>query len=308
MCALQQTGWYAMAYKNVKVIINPAAGKDEPILNTLETVFREQDMQWDVDITHEQGDGKRLARAAIAAGCDLIAAYGGDGTLMDVANGVVGSPVPLALLPGGTGNALIAKLGIPGTLKEAAQLIVESGQERILDVGYVEEADMYFVLRMDFGITGEMFQQATREQKDQYGIAAYVISALESWRTKHEVHYTLTIDGETIETEGMFCLVVNVGSILGDLDLSFAPIAQTDDGVLDVYVVKKNVASLDAIASLVFNQQVFAEVLQHWTGEEVRIDADPPQQSGIDGDDFQPTPLTCRAVREGLRVLVPASG
>ncbi len=294
-----------MAYQNVKIIINPAAGRDEPILNTLETVFRDHDLQWRVDITHDLGDGKRLAQAAIQDGCDLIAAYGGDGTLMDVANGVVGSDVPLALLPGGTGNALIAKLGIPGTLKDAAQLIVEAGREQTIDVGYVEEADWYFLLRMDFGIAGEMFQKATREQKDQYGIAAYVISAIESWRDKQEVHYQLTIDGETIAAEGMVCLIANMGSILGDLDLSFAPVAQTDDGLLDVYVVKKNVASLNTIASLVFNQQVFAEVLQHWRGESIRVETDPLQQAGVDGDDFLPTPLTCRAIRAGLKVLVP---
>ena len=294
-----------MAYKNVKIIINPAAGQDEPIINTLETVFREQDIEWGVDITHEHGDGKRLAQAAVEAGHDLIAAYGGDGTLMDVANGVIGSDVPLALLPGGTGNALIAKLGIPGTLAEAAKLMVEAGREQILDVGYVEEGDTYFLLRADCGITGDIFQQATREQKDQYGIAAYVISALEGWRTKQEVQYKLTIDGESFETEGMFCLVANVGSILGDLDLSFAPIAQTDDGLLDIYVVKKNVASLDAIASLVFNQQVFSEVLQHWRGEVIRVESDPQQQAGIDGDAFGSTPLTYRAIRKGIKVLVP---
>jgi diacylglycerol kinase (ATP) len=292
-------------FQNIKVIINPAAGEDEPILNTLETTFRDQDLQWSVDITQSRGDGQRLARAAVEAGYDLVAAYGGDGTLMDVANGMIGSDVPLALLPGGTGNVLVAKLGIPGNLADAAQLIVNPGQVKTLDAGLIEDQDWHFLLRVDFGITVDMLQKASRESKDQYGFLAYVVSALENWRSRQTVQYHLTIDDQEIETDGLFCIIVNVGSIVGALDLSFAPTADAQDGLLDVFVIKHNVASLESIAALVFNQQIFSEVIQHWRGERITVVADPAQGSGIDGDDLGSTPLTCRAVPQAIKVLVP---
>ena len=86
-------------YKRVLVIINPAAGHDEPILNTLNDVFHSAGVDWDIRITHKFGDATRLAKEAVEMGVDLVAGYGGDGTQMEVANGLLGSGIPLAILP-----------------------------------------------------------------------------------------------------------------------------------------------------------------------------------------------------------------
>src|SRR5690606_33636656 len=98
------------AFKHIQVIINPAAGNNEPILNTLNDVFSQYDVFWDVSLTHKAGDGEQLARQAVENGADLVGAYGGDGTVGEVARGLIGSEVPLAVLPGGTGNSLAVSL------------------------------------------------------------------------------------------------------------------------------------------------------------------------------------------------------
>jgi diacylglycerol kinase (ATP) len=85
-----------LPYKRIQVIINPAAGGDKPILNVLNDVLQPAGVDWDISLTHKGGDGTRLAREAAAAGVDLVAAYGGDGTQMEVANGLLGSGVPQA--------------------------------------------------------------------------------------------------------------------------------------------------------------------------------------------------------------------
>ena len=72
----------APPYKKIHVIINPASGKDEPILNVINRVFRQYDVDWDLSITHASGDATRFAREAVQAGVDLVASYGGDGTLL----------------------------------------------------------------------------------------------------------------------------------------------------------------------------------------------------------------------------------
>jgi len=100
-------------YKKVRVIINPAAGKDEPILNTINKVFHQYGVDWQVNITKKFGDATRLAKQAIADGVDLVAGYGGDGTQMEIANAVMGSETPMAILPGGTGNAMSFELQVP---------------------------------------------------------------------------------------------------------------------------------------------------------------------------------------------------
>ena len=86
-------------YNHIHIIINPAAGKDEAILNTLNRVFKKYDQEWSISITYQSGDATRFAKEAINKGADLVAGYGGDGTQMEVANGLIGSDVPLAIFP-----------------------------------------------------------------------------------------------------------------------------------------------------------------------------------------------------------------
>ena len=101
-----------LPYPKVHVVINPAAGQDEPILNVLNDVFHAAGVDWENSLTHKSGDATRLAAEAAASGVDLVAAYGGDGTQMEIANGLLGTGVPQAILPGGTGNAMAHDLGI----------------------------------------------------------------------------------------------------------------------------------------------------------------------------------------------------
>ena len=126
-----------LPYKKVHTVINPAAGHDEPILNVLNDVFHEAGVDWEVSLTHKSGDATRLAKEAAESGVDLVAAYGGDGTQMEVANGLLGSGVPQAILPGGTGNAMAHDLKVPINLREAAELIVSSTKRRAVDLARI---------------------------------------------------------------------------------------------------------------------------------------------------------------------------
>ena len=76
-------------YKNIHVVINPASGKDEPILNTINDVFHQYGVDWTVTVTKRYGDATEQAKAAIAAGADLVTGYGGDGTQHEIANAVL---------------------------------------------------------------------------------------------------------------------------------------------------------------------------------------------------------------------------
>ncbi len=116
-------------YRRVQVIVNPASGKNEPILNVLDDVFHTYGVDWDARVTHAYGDAGRLTRAAVDDGVDLVAGYGGDGTQHEVANALVqaaretGRLVPLGILPGGTGNGFSREVGTPRTLREATELL-----------------------------------------------------------------------------------------------------------------------------------------------------------------------------------------
>ena len=77
--------------KRIHVVINPASGQDQYILNTINRVFHEAGIAWEVSITQKSGDASRFAAKAAVEGVDVVAAYGGDGSVMEVAEGLMGT-------------------------------------------------------------------------------------------------------------------------------------------------------------------------------------------------------------------------
>jgi diacylglycerol kinase (ATP) len=108
--------------KTIHIVINPASGRTEPILSIVNAAMKEAGIHWDVSITKEKGDGLKLAKAAVKQGPDIVGVYGGDGTTMEVISGLMGSEMPLTILPGGSANVLANELNIPMDLKEACKL------------------------------------------------------------------------------------------------------------------------------------------------------------------------------------------
>ncbi len=122
--------------RQIHVIINPVSGRPQPILSTLNAVFREAKVKWDVSITHESGDARRAASTAAAQGVDVVAVYGGDGTVLEAATGLLGTTTPMAILPGGTANVLSVELGIPHDLAAATRIAgSEDSPVRKVDMG-----------------------------------------------------------------------------------------------------------------------------------------------------------------------------
>ena len=108
--------------QKVHVVINPASGQPQTILNKLNDVFHPAGVDWAVSITQKSGDAARFTRQAIADGAEVVGAFGCDGTVMDVAEAIQGGEIPMAILPGGTANRVSVELGIPKDLSEAAKL------------------------------------------------------------------------------------------------------------------------------------------------------------------------------------------
>jgi len=293
----------ALPYKRVHVVINPAAGHDEPILNVLNDVFHPAGIEWDISITHKFGDATRLAKEAVASGVDLVAAYGGDGTQMEVANGLLGTDVPLAILPGGTGNAMAHELNVPLNLRQAAELITTSSKRRGVDLARV--GDQVFMLRAYAGLSSK--DAASREEKDKYGQLAYVRATLKFLSEVPPTHYHATIDGEEIEGEALIVFILNAGSIGGVLGMDLPKVGDVNisDGHLDVYAVTKGVQPLRAVSHHVFHHGESRAGVYHWRGKEIKLEADPHQEVWIDGELGGQTPFIVTTMPKALKIVVP---
>lgn len=298
-------------FRNIHFVVNPAAGKPEPLLHTINGVLHPYDLEWDIRLTRQDGDGQRLARQSIADGADLIVAYGGDGTVKDVANGMLDSNIPLALLHGGTGNAMAFELGIPKSLKSAIELIVNPHELRSIDVGQVmcqEDPDKvgYFLLRMSMGLQTKILETASRELKTKYGNLAYLMASFQEFRSSQKSTYQLTIDGQDTELDGFTVLIANSAYVGGQANFSFAPTVKPDDGLLDIIVFDDDIDDAIQMISNALQIGQDASPIQS-QGKEIVINSPEGQLITLDGEIFGHSPATVKILRKAVQVVVPSS-
>jgi YegS/Rv2252/BmrU family lipid kinase len=289
-------------YQKIHVVINPASGKDESIINTLNDVFHQHNIDWDVSITKKYGDATAQAKAAIANGADLVVGYGGDGTQHEIANAVLssGGKTPMGILPGGTGNGFAREMGIPKTLRPAVEVLCGNNKIRKIDVAQV--GDQYFIQRLYVGIEPE--EQTSREMKDKYGVFAYAINMAQRRKTQKEINYQVTIDGNAHEFQAVKVYVVNSGMM--GTGLSITHTYAIDDGVLDVFLLDSaNLQTMAAATSRFFNLHTNKAQKYYKQGREISIDTDPDQSVWSDGEYLGRTPITVKVLPAVLPIVVP---
>ena len=291
-------------YQRIHVVINPASGQNQPILNVLNDVFHSAGVAWDISITHKAGDATRQAKEAAASGVDLVAAYGGDGTQMEVANGLLGTGVPQAILPGGTGNAMAHELGVSLNLREAAELIVSSAKRRAIDLARTGER--VYMLRAYTGVPVEV--AASREEKDKLGQLAYIRASMKIMAQMTPTRYHLSVDGEEIDTQALICFILNAGSIGGVLGISLPTVGNVDisDGCLDLYtVLAETHRPFLSLPKQLLGAGDSQLKIYHWQGKEITLEADPPQDVWIDGEFSGKTTFTTSVIPQALQIVVP---
>jgi diacylglycerol kinase (ATP) len=286
-------------YPRIHVVVNPASGPNRPILNTLNDVFRKHGVDWDVSITKRYGDAARQARDAIARGVDLVAGYGGDGTQHELANAVIGTGMPMGILPGGTGNGFAREIGIPKELREASELLCTSRNVRKVDA--VRVGDEYFIQRLYAGVPPE--GQTSRDLKERYGLLAYAITLPKQVLRAAESEYRLTIDGRTVNLNGIKCYIVNSG--MTGTGISVGADFSASDGVLDVFVVSRKPLSIMSAEARFLQLPTRDAGLYLWRGREVTIEAQPEQAIWMDGEYHGGSPVTAQVVPGALPVVAP---
>ncbi|NJL95760.1 MAG: diacylglycerol kinase family lipid kinase [Anaerolineae bacterium] len=292
-------------FKKVYFIVNPAAGKETPVLHQINRAMQGRPQHWELKTTRAYGDGARLARQALREGYDLVLAYGGDGTINDVVNGLAGTDLPLAVLRGGTGNAVAKELGTSSDLEASVtQTLDQLGEIRPVDLGIVDEH--YFLLRLSIGIWATLSEATTREQKTRQGIAAYLLRFAESVAAEEQANYTITVDGETHTARGTGCVITNMSAI-GLWTFNMGEEAQMDDGRLDIFIADSSLRTMLGVAA---NSTPLLPSLEgavaRWHGQRISLDADVPQKVSLDGEPFHPLPLCAEVRPQALQLFRPA--
>jgi YegS/Rv2252/BmrU family lipid kinase len=294
------------------LIANPAAARtDGAVVREIERVFQAAGWQVETLATGGPGDARQLAEYGVQQQVDIVAVLGGDGTIMQAAAGMVGTEVPLGILPGGTGNQLAGNLRLSLNPVKAATALVR-GVPRAFDLGRMERPDgmHYFAVAAGTGLDARVMADTGSSQKRKWGQLAYVVTTVRLLAEAPNVVFRIDADGAAHEFEGCMVLVANCGELIPPL-LKLGQGITPYDGQLDVIVVKANSvggglrAVWDVIRETrgVYGETVFAARV---TGARISIEtpagAQPVQ---LDGEPMGDSPLVAEAVPGAIRLIHP---
>lgn len=292
----------------VLLITNPAAARTDPrVVRTVSTVLDREG--WDVEVvgTTRPGHAGELARAGVADGMDVIAIYGGDGTAMQAVGEVVGGDVPLALIPGGTGNLLAGNLRLPRDPSRAA-LVISRGIPRRIDLGRMERKDgpHFFAVACGAGVDAEVMAATTPEAKRRWKLGAYVAQAWETLSEVRNVPFRVTVDDQVLEGEAATVLVANCGEFIPPV-VRLRRGIRLDDGELDVVILsaKDRVESVGVAWRLLWGGEDVNGNIRCARGRVVTVATEPSRPVQLDGEAAGETPFTAELLPGAISVLVP---
>jgi diacylglycerol kinase (ATP) len=296
------------------IVMNPAAGQadTERVLRLLAGAFAVRGASFDVAFTAAAGDAERFAREAAEHGYRAVVAVGGDGTVGEVITGLAGTDVPLGIVPKGTANQVAGNLGIPRDIEGAVEVAV-NGLPALIDVGQLADG-RYFALAAGAGWDATVIAAATREAKDRWGFGAYLFAGLKGVVSPPSSRFRIDADGDVLEVSAAMVLLANMGqyvaNVLPPVEVSVGPAVSFQDGRLDVCIFAPRTFS--DVAALLWRvaRGKFAgdERMIYLQASEITVTSDPPVVTEVDGELIGHTPLTARAVRGGVTVLVPRMG
>ncbi|HET8909692.1 MAG TPA: diacylglycerol kinase family protein [Ktedonobacterales bacterium] len=298
------------------LITNPKSGRGGVDLSEALTVL--QANGWDVTVRQKLKGGmaEKLAREAVEQGYNVVVDCGGDGTLSEIINGVVGADIAVGTLPGGTANVWAHEMGISQELRRAAMQLVTATRRRV-DVGHVDvngKHGAYFLMMAGIGLDAAVMSRVNKKLKNRIGKLAIGLAALESLPDARVVPVQIDLDGSHWQGKVSQIVVGNTRRYGGFA--SMTPDAYANDGQLDACLVTAATpfAGIKQLASLAVRGRPNPRSSEVYRAASIVVRSPIVLSLETDGgvidlDDDDLTPdgviYTFRPVAQGISVLVP---
>ena len=290
--------------RNLLFIVNPISGigRQKKIETLIEQTIDRGLFDYTVRYTERIHHGTDLAKEAVEQGCfDAIVAVGGDGSVNDVVSGLVGSNLALGIIPCGSGNGLARNLKIPLTPTHAIEAI---NHYKIAEIDTIYLNDRVVASIAGIGFDARVARRM--KQTKVRGLQAYAKIILTDYPTYKEHTYRLNIDGNEIERKAWFISFANSNQF--GYNTAIAPLAQLDDGLIDVCIVDRiPLLHLPMTAPLLYlNHFELSQHVEYFKAHEVTVYNNEEKWVNIDGEGERiGKELHFRNVRKSLKVLVP---
>jgi diacylglycerol kinase (ATP) len=305
------------AERSTVFLVNPASGNGTTGRRWAEIARTAAARGLEGDALLSEGPGHLVELAAGAAkdGAELLVVVGGDGTMHEVANGVLSSgqaaSVELGVLARGTGRDFVRSLRIPRSLEQALD-VAKSGRAREIDVGLASyrnwdgsDAQAYFVNFAGTGISGAIARRANDSSKAMGGRLSFMWATFAVFSRWKAATITAEVDGEKRSGAMFEVLAMNGDYTAGGMLM--APDAKLDDGLFDVVLIG-DVTKADFVRT--FPKIYRGKHLSHpkievLRGKRVDVDAATPLPMVLDGEQPGTTPVRFELVPKALRVRAP---
>lgn len=228
------------------LIVNPYATTVSDRLKNLVVYALQGRFEVEAVATQAQNHATEIGREAQDGGYDVVVAFGGDGTLNEVANGLAGTDLPVAILPGGSTNVVARTLGMPNDVVDATEHLLslaDDWQPRKIDLGLVD--DRYFVFSCGAGIDASVVKRVDRNPtlKGNAGPYYYSWAGISSFYRKYLVNpirVRATVDGRE-PVEGITAIVQNSDpfTYFASHPIRVCEGIEIDDGTLSIAVLKR---------------------------------------------------------------------
>lgn len=285
------------------LVHNPGSGQQRDRFHSIARMvdaLRRHDIAVTPRITAAPADATRLTAEAVAANVDLVIVHGGDGTVNEAIQALVGTSTPLAVWPGGTSNVLARELRLPGSLDLVARVIA-GGTIRRVSVGRAGER--YFLLMAGVGLDADVLRSVHPGLKRLTGEGAYWMAGLKQLTDWHPVPFLL--ETEAGQHSATFAVVANAASYGGGLQ--FAPEARMDDDLLDICLfdsIQRHRFARYLAAAFTGSHLGMPGVTYLKTRRAV-VHGDGNRFVQVDGELHGPLPVSFECVPDALSLVVP---
>lgn len=289
------------------VVLNPVAGTSsaEQVREIVRSAFSEDGWTCAIYETTGADDLPRIVGQALAAGCDLVVAAGGDGTVADVASAVVSRAVPLGIIPLGTGNVLSLELGIPQNIRLAIALLTH--EHAVCQLDALRVGRRHFLLQVGVGLDSLLMRDTDRASKRRLGRLAYILTLIRELIGYRAKQLTVWVDGRRYRLRAWDVLVANVGTV-GTPLFHWSPRICPTDGVIELvsFTIGGPVDVGRFVAHFLLGRPASHPTVSIQTvRQEVTIAARRPLPVQGDGDIIGTTPVTVTLVPRAISVVVP---
>lgn len=241
--------------RRMLIIVNPYATTVSDRLKNLVIYALQGRFEVEVEATESQDHATEIGRDARDGGYDIVVAFGGDGTVNEVVNGLAGTDIPVAFLPGGNTNVVCRSLGIPNDVVDATEHLLslaDDFQPRRIDLGLVN--DRYFVFSCGAGIDASVVKRvdAKPKLKARAGPWFYSWAALSAYTRKYmrnPVRLEVQCGDRTVEGVTVLAQNSDPFTYFANRPIHVCSNVAIDDGRLGMVVLKR-ANQLDAMSAI----------------------------------------------------------